>query len=240
MIEPAEFAHAISAEIGLSEVDLVVRAAWFLRKESDSQSIPVEEATKFLSVWSVRPNINLSRLKKKLKKAPNVSFRADGMIHIPLNSMRELDALYSGFLKASEPHIEDTILELIGFENGRPYVKALVRQINGSHQFGFYDCCAVLMRRLAEVLIIDAYTKKGEDIKIRGADGNLQMMNGLINALKSGQTFRLSRNAPNYLETLKTLGDTAAHSRNYITKKKDIDDFSQKYRMLVEELNNLV
>jgi hypothetical protein len=239
MSESGDFVHSIAIEAGLSEVDLVVRAAWFLRTTSRQTNIPLDQAVGFLKEWSIRPNINVSRLKVKLRQSRQVSFQANGMLHIPTNTMRQLDQSYIQLLKIPPPEIHDNVLQVGDFVSSRAYVSELVRQINGAHQFGLFDCCAVIMRRLAEVLIIDAYTSKGEDHLIRDHDDNLKMMNGLINALKSGQTFKLSRNSPKYLEDLKTLGDTAAHSRNYITKRKDIDDFAQKFRMLIEELKNL-
>jgi hypothetical protein len=160
-------------------------------------------------------------------------------ITITAKKRQEIAAKYSDCLNPPAPKIASTILDVTDFDGARAYIRQMVNQINGSYQFHFFDSCAVMMRRLVEVLIIDAYDARGEDARIRGADNNLLMLNGLINALNSGQTFKLSRNAPSYLESLKLLGDTAAHSRNYITKKKDIDDFAQKFRMLVEELRHL-
>lgn len=240
MSDQGEFAHAIATESGLDEIELVLRAAWFLRSTSDEVIVPLEETIKFLHDWSIRPNINSSRLKKKLKKSRKVSFQSDGGLHIPAIVMKQLDEAYLHYLESPAPAIEDCILQSSDFSTSRRYIGELVRQINGAQQYELFDCCAVIMRRLAEVLVIDAYIAKGQDSLIRDKDDNLLMMNGLINALKSGRTFKLSRNAPSYLEDLKTLGDNAAHSRNYITKKKDIEDFAQKYRMLTEELRNLV
>jgi len=239
MSSAGDFAHALSTETGLKEVDLVLRAAWFLRETTGQKDIPVADAVDFLKQWSIRPNINTTRLKGKLRKSKDVSYQAGGLLHIPAAKMHDFKTTYGSLLETKAPDIDDRVLQAEDFSDARPYVVALVRQINGAHQFELYDCCAVMMRRLAEVLIVDAYSRKGADSLIRSSDGNLKMMNGLINALNSGATFRLSRRAPEYLEHLKTLGDTAAHSRNYITKRKDIEDFAQKYRMLVEELKDL-
>lgn len=239
MVEEADFAHLISSEKGLSEVELALRAAWFLQTKSDSNGVPFSSTVAFLSTWSIRPNINTSRLKLNLRKSPLVSIRSDGTIHIPLKVTQDLNSKYQEYLEVKPPAITDTVLDASDFKTDRKYIQDLVRQVNGACQFELYDCCAVMMRRLAEVLIIDAYAKKKCDDVIRDNSGNIKMMKDLINALTSGATFRLSRNAPQYLELVKMLGDTAAHSQNYITKKKDIIDFAQKYRMLIEELRTL-
>ena len=239
MANAGDFAYAIAMEAGLNEIDLVIRAAWFERRTTGTLEVPLETAVEFLKTWSIRPNINTPRLKTKLRTAKGVSFKSNGLLHLPAITVKKLDDTYPEFVAPKPPQINDSILQSSDFESQRRYVQELVRQINGAHQFEFFDCCAVMMRRLAEVLIIEAYLDKGHDDQIRDGDGNLKMMNGLISALKSGQAFKLSRNAPKYLEDLKTLGDTAARSRNYITKQKDIEDFAQKFRILIDELKSL-
>lgn len=240
MIDAADFAHELANEDNLTEVKLVVRTAWFLSKTTGQKTVNAVEPVRFLADWSIRPNINMSRLKGKLRKSNEVSYRADGTIQIPMKSLQQFDQHYAQLLAGAPPQIKDSVLDSSDFVEARTYVKELVRQVNGSFQFQMFDACAVMMRRLAEVLIIDAFSATGNDSRIRGADGNLLMLNGLIGALKSGHTFKLSRNAPGYLETLKLLGDNAAHSRNYITKRRDIEEFSQKFRMIIHELRALI
>lgn len=239
MNDASNFVHALSSESNLTELDLVLRAAWYLRTTTDQTSISAEDAVGFLKKWSLRPNINITRLKQKLRRSPDVSFQGTGGLHLPAKTITTLNKKYLQLLEAPPPKVENTLLEADSFHSSRHYVIELVRQINGSYQFQLFDCCAVMMRRLAEVLIIDAYTFRSADDLIRDGDGNIKMMNGLLNEIRSGRTFKLSRNAPKFLEDLKLLGDTAAHSRNYITKKRDIDEFSLKFRMLIEELINL-
>ncbi len=182
---------------------------------------------------------NMGRTRTALKRLRGVTVSKDGTVKLDLRQQSEFNAELGEHLTVQLPEVRDEILISTDFSDQRRYVQLIVKQINGCYQFGFFDACAVMMRRLAEVLIIDAYCDIGNDEKIRDANNNLVMMSGLVNALTSGVTFKLSRNAPKTLELLKTLGDTAAHSRSYITKRKDIDDFAQSYRMLVEELRDL-
>jgi len=234
----AEFANKVSIEDDLNEVDLIIRAAWFIIEKENTVSVAMTDTIKFLADWSIRPNINASRLKTKLRNSPHVSFRADGQIHIPNKTKLALREKYSEFLIMPMPEVEDTLLEKNDFENSRKYIKALVKQINASRQFEIYDGCAVLMRRLAEVLIIDAYEANSIRDKIL-FDGQYMMMKSLLGELNSQQDFKLSRNAPRWLERLKELGDNAAHSRTYITKKIDIDEFKGAFRNLISELDQL-
>lgn len=236
--EDQYFANALALNSDLTEPELARRTCWYICQRDGKSSAQIGEIIQFLAASSVRPNINSSRLKLKLKKDRNTSISKEGIVQLPKAQSLKISEIYSELFD-TPPEVVDTILVLSDFQQSRKYVLSLALQVNGAYQFKFFDACAVMMRRLAEVLIIDGYINKGDDAKIRGSDGNLMMMNGLINALKSGQTFKLSRNAPDSLNLLKVLGDNAAHSRNYMTKQKDIDDFSQKYRMLLEELANL-
>ncbi len=95
-----------------------------------------------------------------------------------------------------------------------------------------------MMRRLMEVLIVDAYEAKGLRDSIT-QDGEYFPLSGLLGELESKKDFKLSRNAPKWMKRTKELGDNAAHSRTYITKEMDIDDHSGAYRNLISELVGL-
>lgn len=238
MTDAVQFSRAISEIDGLTEVDVAIAIAWFL-SETSPRTPTLNDVVVFAATHGIRNNINRSRLQRRLIQERRVSAPKGKPISVVAAERRKLRESYSKYLAQPTIEIDELLLVNGDFENSREYIRELVRQINGSYQFCFYDACAVMMRRLAEVLIIDAYVVVGEDDKIRDGNGHLLMMNGLINALKSGNPFKLSRNAPTYLEALKTLGDNAAHSRNYITKKKDVDDYSQKFRMLIDEMVKL-
>lgn len=51
----------------------------------------------------------------------------------------------------------------------RGYVEKIAEQANGCYEKGWYDACAVMVRRLIEILIIDSFDAKGELSDIREA-----------------------------------------------------------------------
>jgi len=120
----------------------------------------------------------------------------------------------------------------------RKYLLAMVDEINGCYQFGFYDGCAVMCRRLMETLLIEVFEhlKAGDKIK---ADGEYIGLGDIISRARGGQHFKLQRGSADVMEAIKLLGDTAAHSRMYITKQPDIDDQRFKYRKVISELLHL-
>ena len=112
----------------------------------------------------------------------------------------------------------------------------MVYQINATYEYGMFDACAVLCRRLMESLIIEIYIheKKHSDIQ---HDGVFFMLDRLIVHLGDDQNIHLSRNTKlKPCAKLSSSGDTAAHDRTYITPQIDIDDVKARYRRLTKEL----
>jgi hypothetical protein len=64
----------------------------------------------------------------------------------------------------------------------RGYLIRVGRQMNGAYDAGWYDACAVMMRRLLETVIIEAFEKKGLDSKIKDGSGEFLMLTSLVNA----------------------------------------------------------
>ncbi|WP_319383792.1 hypothetical protein [Roseibium sp.] len=152
---------------------------------------------------------------------------------INLAKLNEKLSSYTGVVK---PVSNESILTASSCTGGRRYLVSLVEQINGSYTYGFYDGAAVLMRRMMESLIISSFEKKGKEAQIRDADGNYLMLKDLISQAKNPSNFRLSRGMGDVMDSIKDLGDTAAHNRTYITKKTDVDNVQSKFRRLIEEL----
>ena len=111
----------------------------------------------------------------------------------------------------------------------------MVYQINATYEYGMFDACAVLCRRLMESLIIEIYIhqKRHSDIQ---HDGVFFMLDRLIVHVGNDQNIHLSRNTAKTVREVKQLGDTAAYDRTYITPQIDIDDVKARYRRLIKEL----
>ncbi|MBY5987632.1 DUF4145 domain-containing protein [Roseovarius atlanticus] len=239
MSDAAGFGSAIAHEEGSTETTLAVKVAWFLSETNPGVEVKLASICDFMEEHGIRANINRSRLQKRLIKSKDISAPKGKPLQVATVKRKQLAAKYNSYLDKSLPTVDDSILHLNDFEYARPYVQAIAKQVNGAYQFELFDACAVMMRRLVEVLIIDAYEKAGERFRILDSSGNYLMMNGLINSLRSGDPFKLSRNAPKALEQLKELGDNAAHSRTYITKRLDIEGFAPSFRRLVSEVSLL-
>lgn len=121
------------------------------------------------------------------------------------------------------------------FENTRGYIQKIVYQINRTYEQTCYDACAVMIRRLVEVLIIEAFEKYGMVAKIKNADGDFVYLQDLIFATLAESTWSLGRTAKSGLSRLKTIGDQSAHSRRYNAQRAYIDDVVVDLRTVSEE-----
>jgi hypothetical protein len=111
--------------------------------------------------------------------------------------------------------------------------------MNGCFTNGWYDACAVMMRRLIEIVIIEAFEHKKLGGKIKDAQGNYLHLSDLISRVTSEQAFPLSRNSKQMLPQLRDVGHLSAHSRYYLARKPDIEKARPGCRVVVEEFLHL-
>ena len=120
--------------------------------------------------------------------------------------------------------------------NTRGYIERVVAQINGTYENGWYDGCAVMMRRLLETLIVEVFENYKIATKIQNPNGDFYYLSDLISCTLSETSWTLSRNSRQSMPKLKTVGDLSAHSRRYNAHKSDIDNIIPDLRVVVQEL----
>lgn len=121
----------------------------------------------------------------------------------------------------------------------RGYLIAVGRQMNGCFESGWYDACAVMMRRLLETVIIEAFEAKKLDVKIKDSQGEFFQLTALISASLSENAWNLSRNTKKALPKLRDVGHQSAHSRRFTAQKSDIEKIQPDCRVAVEEFLQL-
>lgn len=124
------------------------------------------------------------------------------------------------------------------FDNTRGYLEKINYQINSCYEKACYDACAVMIRRLIEVLIIEAFEHHKISNKIKDQKGDFFYLENLINKTLTETSWNLSRTTKNALQrkSFKTIGDQSAHSRRYNAKRTYIGDVITDLRTVSEEL----
>ncbi|OIR19851.1 hypothetical protein GALL_07350 [mine drainage metagenome] len=118
----------------------------------------------------------------------------------------------------------------------RGYIEKVSHQINGTYANGWYDACAVMLRRLLETLIIECYEAHGIEKRIKDSDGNYFFLRDLVDVAIKETSWTLGRNVRSALPKLKDIGDKSAHSRRYNAHREDIDKLSREVRDVIQEL----
>ena len=119
----------------------------------------------------------------------------------------------------------------------RGYIEKVANQINGCYEKGWFDGCAVMMRRLTETLIIECFESHGIAHKIQNTkSGDYLYLADLIDAMLSEPEWTLGRTAKHGLPLLKSIGDKSAHSRRFNAFRHDIDKCADDFRVVCQEL----
>jgi hypothetical protein len=120
-------------------------------------------------------------------------------------------------------------------KTGRGYLIAIAHQMNGCLREGWFDACAVMMRRLLEAVIIEAYESKSIADQIKDGSGNYVQLTALIDAALNEPKLPLSRNVKLALPKLRNVGHRSAHGRFFTAQRSDIEKVEDGVRIAVEE-----
>lgn len=154
---------------------------------------------------------------------------------IAKNIQEELPARYVPPALGASPRSEMVLSHGI-VSRTRGYIEIVVKQINGSYENGWYDACAVMMRRLLETLIIECFEAHNLEDKIKNQNGDFYHLADLISKIVSEHKWNLGRTTKKALPRLKEIGDQSAHSRRFNALRPDIEKHLSDFRSVVQEL----
>jgi len=234
MTARSEFSQRISQD-SYTHWERAVAFLWFYRQTQEFEERTAPELADDMSEEGF-PHANVTRLRDDLLKTRFVvRGNRKNSFRLNLKYLPYLSEKFKGLLSQPLPEIQDSIIPNEYIAGTRNYLEKMVNQINGCYQFGFYDGCIILSRRLMESLIIETYISQGRAQEIKN-QGYFVRLDCLINHICSDPKINLSRNIPVIMREVKDLGDTAAHDRVYITHQYDIDDLKLRLRKLLAEL----
>lgn len=130
----------------------------------------------------------------------------------------------------------NTVVDFTLVKGTRGYLERLVNQINGAYEHGWYDSCAVMLRRLIETLIIEVFEYHQIAAKIQDANGDYFYLQDLIGFALAEPLWNLGRNTKRALPKIKDVGDKSAHGRRFNANLDDIDKLLPEIRAVVQEL----
>jgi|GEM_PF-750032 len=147
----------------------------------------------------------------------------------------EIEGILEHLGRTPRPYVDILIPKNV--VEGQPkWIERIAYQVNGCYNDGYYDACAVMIRRLLETLIIECYERKGIGDRIRSQNGDYLGFADIVGKVINEPMVKLSRVSKRGLPKLKDLGHTGAHTRRVILGKSDIEKHDHTIRVAVEEL----
>lgn len=102
------------------------------------------------------------------------------------------------------------------------FIQELVSEVNVTFATGCYTACAMLLRRLTETLLVEAFVRASKEELIQNETGDWLTLEGIIAVAEKPTSLGLTRTARNALATIKKTGDLCAHDRHFIAKKQHL------------------
>ena len=219
----------------LSKTAQIDDIAYFLvLKQAEFSPKDIRDAFNMLNIPQYS-NIN-AYLSNNLKK--KFVIKSKGKYALTRQFCNELDAQFNS--QKNLPLPSDDLFPQELLNNTRQYIESIGKQAIICFDVGLYDACAVMIRKLFETLIIEAFERYKIADKIKNSAGNFYYLSELIPLLLAEGSWNISRNAQSGFTPIKKSGDMSAHNRRYCATQQDILNLKQDIRICLEELIKLI
>lgn len=185
-------------------------------------------------------NPHSTQLATRLAKTP-LTLKTNGAFRLKAGSDGAIRDWLRPAIESAMPRVDQErgYLPEAVWRKTRGYLEKVCEQLNGCYQYGFLDAAAVMMRRVVETLIIEAYEHLKRETEVKDSDGNYLMLSGLIDRAVAPAGLGLGREAKRALADIKRTGDRSAHNRRVNAVSTDLMDVASGMRVVVEELVNI-
>lgn len=224
----------------LNEVNKAKYIAFYILKEENLSIFSMSLITdKFEEFGYSKPNssrLKTNVIKEKIMKVSKVE--KGSLEFIPI-CYEELNNEYGAYWNDFETIISDSeLLDENKFCGKRTYLTKLIQQVNFTYGKNCYDACAVLLRRIFEIVLVLCFQNNGIENEISKQDGSHMMLEGITKKAINNKTLNISKRITDKFELFREVGNNSAHSITYTASKKDIDDIKIAYRVMLEDLYN--
>lgn len=134
------------------------------------------------------------------------------------------------------------LIDITIIKKAPDYITDVLEEANECYRYSLYNGCAILLRKVTENLIIEAFDRNNRINEIKDKNGDFFMLKGLIDKLLNANPplWNITRNTKKSLEEIKKIGDLSAHNIKFSARKGDIDKIIEDYRLTLEEINKSI
>lgn len=220
-----------------TQIEKVRLLAYYYLRKSNLDQFGISDVSEWFDSLSY-PIPNSSRMRANIKKSRKfIRGSVSDTYRLHACEIDALDLELPELLTKSEEIIApDLVLPQSLYISTRGFVESISKQINASYDNNVFDGCAVLMRRLLEILLILSYENNGIEGDIKDGNGNYILLNKIMKNAVSNSTLSLSRNTKGCLDKFRNLGNFSAHKIYYNAKRSDLEKILLDFRAAVEEL----
>lgn len=225
--------------LGRTNAERAIAILWYRDRQEPDVAMTSGQLTKVMTDYHVgRPHA--TQLGKAIRRTRLVN-ESKGGFSLKPGSRKAIHQWLPTGIEGMQPAMDHSAgyLSDAVWMGTRNYIESVCRQLNGCFRSCYYDAASVMLRRLIETLIIEAYEHLKRDGEIRDNDGNPFMLRHLVdraNGRPPHTGLNLGRDAKRTLEDVKALGDKSAHNRRFIAHAPDLTSIQSGVRTATQEL----
>lgn len=211
-------------------------AFYFLENKEQAEFTVADMSAILIGLGYAKPNA--TRLKGKIKKSSAfVNGSKKDLFRLSVKRTAALRIDFPDLSESEEIISDDSLLpEILFKEANRAYLLKVAQQINAAYENNLFDGCALMMRRLLEILLIHCFESAGIESQVQDAECNYQNLKTLINHAKSKPEIKLSSDVKKDIDDFRELGNLSANRVKYNCRRDDIRPLRLGYRAVIEEL----
>ncbi|MGN0961919.1 MAG: hypothetical protein ACI4PF_06970 [Christensenellales bacterium] len=232
------FIFKIDNFISLNKTEQAKYFLYFLTI-SNFEYITAKDILECYNLLKLEPYSNVPKLLKSFSEGKQKILlkKKIGEYVLIAKEKERLDKVFSVIIT---PPPSDELFPKSIFDKTRGYLVNISKQAINCYDLGLYDACAVMLRKLLEILIIECFERYKIDNKIKDKNGDFLYLKDLLKNLISETSWNIGRNQKSGFEKIKKFGDLSAHNRRYCANKNDIDNLKGDLRLCYQELVNLI
>lgn len=238
-MELGEFCKRISGVDGLTNAQKAAAILWWHDQGEAGAQMKPGTLARLLREHGLG-NVPSTRLAGSIRRL-KVTYTRKGKVYLRAGAGSEIQSWLGDALGGAVPEVPSAgaYLPPAVWGKTRGYIEKVCEQLNGCYQYGWHDAASVMLRRLIETLMIEAYEHLGRQLEIKGDDGEYVSLGLLIEKAVAASGLPVGRETKKALREVKTAGDRSAHNRRYNATSSDMAHLRDGVRVAVEDLVNI-
>lgn len=234
-----DYIHAVGLN-DQKQVDQAVLICYYHFKETGESQFEPKGIQALFSDFGFNA-INVTRVKKALlekHKMRTLKGMQSTLEFVP-TILQELESQYASlWIDIESIESSSELIDENKFCGKRGYLDKLIKQINHTYGHNCFDACAVLMRRLFEILLVLTYQNTGNEAVISKPDGTHFMLEAIVKDAVQNKALGIPARISKNFDAFREVGNNSAHSITYTAGQKDVTDIQRDYRVMMEDLYN--